>query len=353
MRGGDWGLFFSLGSFDSDADSCYSNGMRTATYSLREDAARAIAENPGMDLDLEFGRLWHHYRKALMRCRRKASPKPLHRLRLALRKLVVALGFCQTAHPSRETAEIAQSFKKQLKRLGALRDIHTQIASVTRCQETWPCMSRYGKVLRARQKQRRRKLALYLCGLNIKKVKTLLVKGWMPCLSTLQNASSTSGSDIEKAWDHLRSLRLEFQRRVGTLDGGDAGSLHRLRVAIKHLRYALEFLHPVLNLKEEAALHQLTAWQMQLGRVQDMSVLLDDLKEWLMDQRESVRKVFRNPCRHLSRRLVARAHHMADKIRRTPLRWKDDAPLSGGECVRGNGRIRRCRPTVRQVVNHR
>lgn len=217
----------------------------------------------------------------------------------------------------------------------------------------WPCMGRYGKFLRAKQKTGRRKLARSLGKLHIKKIKSRLYKGWKPCLATLQKASSVSGEDLEKAWDHLRGLRAKCQRRIETLDVGNPGSLHRLRVAIKHLRYALEFLQPVPNLKEEAALHQLTAWQMQLGRVQDLRVLVDDLNDWLLDQRNSVRMVFKNPCRELTRRLSSRALHVAGKISRTPLRWTDDSRLSREETARGDGGNQRSRLRSKPVVNPR
>jgi CHAD domain-containing protein len=294
--------------------------MRTTNISFHEESVRVLDEEPGKDIAREFAPVWEHYRKASKRCRDKLSPKSLHRLRLALRRLVVVLEFCQADGPSQETAECVRSLKNQIKKFGALRDIHTQLAHVKKFQRTRPCLRRYKKALQVERKTGRRKLARFLCGQKDNKVKALVFRVWSSWVSKSGKRIVTGNAVRGLARRRLRVLMSEVLQRIEAAKSGELESLHRLRVAIKRLRYTWEFLKPVIDGMDEQAVRQLMAWQVQLGRVQDLRIFFASLKEWLKAQPKPVKEQFKEPCRELERRLTSRAVYLADKMSSTPLR---------------------------------
>lgn len=271
--------------------------------------------------------MWEHYRKASKRCRDKLSPKSLHRLRLAARKLVVVLEFCQDDGPSQETDECVRSLKKKNKKLGALRDIHTQLAHVKKLQRARPCLRRYKKALQAEEKSERKKLARFLRGQKANRVEASIFRTWSSWVSKNGKRIGTGNAVRELARRRLRAVMSEVLRRLEAAKSGEFESLHRLRVAIKRLRYTWEFLKPVINGVDEQAVRQLIAWQVQLGRVQDLRIFFVSLKEWLKEQSKPVKIQFKEPCRELKRRLTARAVYLADKMSRTPPRWSADVQM--------------------------
>jgi CHAD domain-containing protein len=305
--------------------------MRTAQKTIHKKTVRVIAKEPGMDFDRDFTLLWEDYRKALARCCARLSPKSLHRLRIALRRLSVALELCQAAYPTLETSASVRCIRKQLKKFGSLRDIHTQLEHVNKYREMWPVLRRYKKALLTERKSRRGKLERFLSGLKSRKVKTLIHKAWRPSALAGHESADARDAELAPARRHLRALWMETRRRIKSMDAGRLASLHHLRVAIKRVRYTGEFLKPVLNETEKKALRQLEAWQMQLGRIQDMRILLASMKKWLKDQPASIKAEFKIPCRELKRRLRSRSVYLADKMSRTSLRLKVCGRWAGGE----------------------
>lgn len=237
------------------------------------------------------------------------------------------LEFCQADCPSHEIDVCVRSLKKQIKKLGALRDIHTQLAHVKKFQRTRPCLRGYKKALQVKRKSGHRKLARFLCGQKDNKVKTLVFRTWSFWVSKSGKRIVTDSGVRGLARARLQALGSEVLRRIEAAKSGELVSLHRLRVAIKPLRYTWEFLKPVINGMDEQALHQLMAWQVQLGRIQDLRIFFASLKEWLEEQPKPVKDQFKEPCRELKRRLTARAVYLADKMSRTPLRWSADGSM--------------------------
>jgi CHAD domain-containing protein len=329
--------------------------MRTAQKTIHKKTVRVIDKEPGMDFGREFTLLWKDYRKALARCCARLSPKSLHRLRIALRRLSVALELCQAASPAVETSVSVGCIRKQLKKLGPLRDIHTQLEHVNKYREMWPVLRRYKKALLTERKSGRGKLERFLCGLKTRKVKTLIHKAWTACVLAGHKSTAARDAELAPARRYLRTLWMEIRRRIKSMDAGRLASLHHLRVAIKRMRYTGEFLKPVLNETEKKALRQLEAWQMRLGRIQDMRILLASMKEWLKDQPASIKTEFKVPCRELKRRLSRRSVHLADKMSRTSLRLKVCGRWADGE--KGGGRplrtqsIRAITPSVYRHEN--
>lgn len=292
--------------------------MRTAKKTCQRGTVRVIDEEPEMDFSREFTFLWEDYRNAVAFCRKKLSPKSLHRLRIALRKLSVALELCRAAYPAQEAGASVRCIKKQLKKLGPLRDIHTQLEDVEKHEEEWPALGRYGKMLEAERKPAGRRLGRFLCKLKLRKIKILVCSAWNPAIEANPKAGTAQGRALAPVRHYLNTLWGETRRRLSAMDARQLASLHHLRMAIKRLRYTSELLKPLLNPREKQTIRQLAAWQMQLGRVQDRHIMLVSLQKWLKGQSAAIQTEFKVPCRELKRRLNKRAAFLADKMRRVP-----------------------------------
>lgn len=69
----------------------------------------------------------------------------------------------------------------------------------------------------------------------------------------------------------LKYLRKKVGTRIALARAEDPASLHKLRIAIKHLRYAMEFLTPIVRKTTDQRLHR------HLERMQDVLGQLNDL----------------------------------------------------------------------------
>ncbi len=91
------------------------------------------------------------------------------------------------------------------------------------------------------------------------------------------------GGKIEKFVPRCLSKRAKrVAERASTAVGGDAAARHRLRVAFKQLRYALEFFAPILDKPAFLAYHQAaSALQELLGQLNDLAVAAQLVAEGL------------------------------------------------------------------------
>lgn len=89
---------------------------------------------------------------------------------------------------------------------------------------------------------------------------------------------------------HVVSVRLEeMLAAAGPIhDPGAVEELHELRIAIKHLRYALEIFSVVLRPEVKAVLRRIETLQEHLGAIHDCDIRIPFLQDCL--SRETVRE---------------------------------------------------------------
>ncbi len=164
----------------------------------------------------------------------------LHRLRVACRRLRVVLESFRECWP----AATYKSSKKQLRRigrtLGPSRDLDTQIAflkSFLSSERATPSRPSLGRLIR-RLSQERARFQPVIAKTLTKTQDSGLTAG---ILRDLREVSS------KKTKKRLARRALQDLKKVRSLSGWadrkeDVPRLHRLRIAVKHLRYTLEDL---------------------------------------------------------------------------------------------------------------
>lgn len=104
-------------------------------------------------------------------------------------------------------------------------------------------------------------------------------------LLQLQGSGPDPGLELaEFARERLIRARRRARERFNAASSLEPSQLHRLRIGLKELRYAVEFFAPLLGRKMlRAYLEQLTRAQTMLGYLQDMEVARGWLEIWVRD----------------------------------------------------------------------
>ncbi|AJP48649.1 hypothetical protein PG1C_09815 [Rugosibacter aromaticivorans] len=222
------------------------------------------------------------------------DPEYIHQMRVAMRRLRAALRFFSPRLPASFTRPLKDAFTPLMIQLGQVRDLdvlHTDIAApVLTAMTDGPRKPPLTALLAAinQQRQHVRKQALALLD------SPAYGHALLTALQTLyqQEADSHTNPNLPLsrfAATRLHTLGKHVSRRIRAVHHENPGnpdnpaSLHALRIAIKRLRYALEFFSPLTELKAELKKQQPIL--RQLTRLQDILGQLNDLSQagkWLM-----------------------------------------------------------------------
>lgn len=105
-------------------------------------------------------------------------------------------------------------------------------------------------------------------------------------LATVRESSGNPDLKLAKfARERLQQARRRARKRFNAAASLEPAQLHRLRIGLKELRYAVEFFAPLLDRKAvRAYLEQLTQAQRALGYLQDMEVARARLETWTREK---------------------------------------------------------------------
>ena len=213
-----------------------------------------------------------------------ADPEYLHQARVALRRLRSALGVFSPPVPERAIAPVARELKWLASRLGPVRDWDVFIG-----ESLPPVVEAFGahrglKAFRARCKRLRRG-----AGANARRaarssryrqLKRMLAT-WLASEDWLASRSGAARASVQgPVTGHARNvLEKRYQRvrkRGRRLDKRSDAELHRLRIAVKKLRYATDFFSGLYQGKRvRDMLRRLARLQDILGAMNDAATAAD------------------------------------------------------------------------------
>ena len=257
--------------------------------SMREVAERIIADQAGA-------------MRRLRKRARRGELEAVHDLRVATRRLRAALRvFRDFVAPA---GGVRKRLRRLARRLGAVRD-RDVLASLLAAQLGERLgedeRRRLARLVRAVRRKRRRKLARLERALDATAVRALRRRA--------RRLSRTTGLDDDAAAIGLTRavtrLAAEVAREPAMLEAAPSEeALHRLRIAMKRLRYALEFHAGAGGLAYDAELGAARELQACLGELHDVDVLRAAMRLG--------KGAFAGPWPATSRRLrAARQRHLA------------------------------------------
>lgn len=198
-----------------------------------------------------------------------SDPETLHQMRVGVRRLRSALKLFEAVAPC--PPALAEDIGWLGAELGAARDWDVLLSSTLPRVEASPG-GRSGVMdvqALALETVHARRSAAAQALLSPRYARLMLTLGsWM-----LQTAPLLKGSAASFARDTLQQLHKKLLKRANRMDGNDAASAHRARIAAKRGRYALEFFHTLFHSREAREyLKALGAVQDELGKHNDLSV---------------------------------------------------------------------------------
>ena len=267
--------------------------------------------------------------------------EPLHRCRVATRRLREILPLCAADSPRGPARRARRRVRRVGRALGEVREIDVAIEMVAEPGHA----DRLGRAAAARVRrhllderdERRERMRERLDGVNVGKLERDLA----------EVARALAMRQQSDAWARTLALRTGRRAQRVRVVLAAAGALyipdrvHAVRVAAKKLRYALEFVGDTEEARTKPTVRQLKDIQESLGRLHDLEVLTRFVQDVTIpgdDPRpalESFRLALDHECRELHSRYVARRDELLDicqGAQRVAFRiWTD----RGGELATG------------------
>jgi len=224
-----------------------------------------------------FDRSWSEFLSARKKVRFKASGKSVHDLRVSTRRINASLELMHSLSRSGDITDLQRDFKKILKCMGPIRDLQVQIELLSELRPAGP-IADFKRSLERREK---REIAGVRKDLK-RRTKRRLVKQVEAVRSELVRLHERLGPEkIRNSVDRvLRVRRNTFVRTRKNFKPSEGETMHRMRIALKKLRYAFEAAQPVLGNSASERARDLHVLQQIMGDARDVELLKERLEKW-------------------------------------------------------------------------
>jgi CHAD domain-containing protein len=270
-------------------------------------------------LTLRSTDFFHHWQQVIA----GFELEDIHDLRVSSRRFREGLALFAPAYPQNSTRKLSRRIKHVTGFLGHLRNTDEACLYFDRLSNELPEAARalfpLLNYLRMARQDEANKVSLALHGFNPKRLRKKVQSCIpMPCLF------SGLLPDMDPFTPLLEFARAAFAERMALVMAlvDDACQInaeepqHRLRIAIKHLRYRMEILAPLLKVDYEAMHATVKKYQELLGKLHDLGVF----EEILMGFPE-IEKGHKDM---LLQSMAAERQHLFDRF----IRMTEQQPLS-------------------------
>jgi CHAD domain-containing protein len=229
------------------------------------------------ELVLSFDKSWKNFSVAWKAARTKASEEPIHDLRVSARRLVATLEIIRVLRKDPEIPRVQRRFRKVLKRMGPLRDVQVQLAEASKLAER-EVVRDFKRTLEKRQRD------------EIDEVRRVLRRGTK---RRLKEAVGDVRSKLTRLIEELSEIRIHqsltrsidirkaaFLKARRRFQPDDDETLHKMRIALKKLRYTVEPAIPLLGASAMQQARRMQAFQQLLGDARDLTLLRAELERW-------------------------------------------------------------------------
>ncbi len=207
------------------------------------------------------------------------DPEYIHQMRVALRRLRAALRLFRPLLPADFLPRVVPLVCELMAPLGKLRDHDVLLAEIVRpVLEAMPEEPRLAVLVGAISERRqvlRQQVGRLLAAPRYGKIvlELLALVHQLPETASAEALTEASAANLSAfATKRLRRLRKKALALAHEADTAQPASLHALRIAIKRLRYALDFLAPLAGKKRARRLFEhLATLQDILGQINDLA----------------------------------------------------------------------------------
>ena len=231
------------------------------------------------------------YMKQLRRCSKSCDEKKVHDLRVATRRLMTCLDSIMLVHTDRRLKETRRVLKKNLSLFGPLRDVQVQILAVTGLLPRYPQLETFLTVLLLREKIVLRRIAKHLA----QNAPRMEARSFTTLKKDLRE--KFSGKKMQEAMmEALKGwVALTFAKAadlLASVDASNTETIHCLRLSFKKFRYNIEMFHPLLGGLSEGQPKAMDSYQVRMGEIQDIEVLMASIDRFVLQRRRARPAVF-------------------------------------------------------------
>jgi CHAD domain-containing protein len=216
----------------------------------------------------------------------------LHDMRVASRRLRAAMDVFAPCYPRRDFAPLNKLARSLTRALGSVRDRDVQIEALVRYAKKAPAEEQAGvaeltRVLRDERDLYRLEMTQTLDSVDQAGFRHLLYLLLMRNPRAGAKQAKKAGLDPDASLQE--NARLISVQRVATLygyvpfihDPSKVAELHEMRIAAKHLRYALEIFRVCFGPDIDQRIEDVKDVQEQIGEIHDCDVLTEVLRRQL------------------------------------------------------------------------
>jgi CHAD domain-containing protein len=215
---------------------------------------------------------WRRTRDELAKVAEDGDGASVHDLRVALRRLLAALEIAEAldAHAGRK---IVRRLERLLAALSPLRDLEVEAETLGGMTAREPLLAEVVSELEDRRTTLAKNLSRKLGRVEPDELEIGLEKA----VKTLELGAGAPQAVRLLALAAVARCYSKFDRRRRAIARADRHALHRVRVAFKRYRYAVEITLPLLPPSADRGLVRMKHFQDELGAIQDATVLIATL----------------------------------------------------------------------------
>lgn len=228
---------------------------------------------------------WKKYRKGLIRCQKKCTESSVHDLRVSLRRLISILDLVVAIDQDNRIPDLRRGLKKQFASFGPLRDVQMQILAVKKLTGLYPLLLPLLDILVSKERRLIKRLGKEIKQAKVKRAEKAIVAVHRALLLTLRDDAT-----CERKRDELLNLVAagfsQLENLRSRINPADTDTIHALRIAFKKFRYKIEVLHPLLQWATAENYDSMHAYQVRMGSIQDIEVLIGTVNTYAMKKRK-------------------------------------------------------------------
>lgn len=225
---------------------------------------------------------WESYRQDLERCRGELAEPQVHDVRVAARRLSVALEMGSFLARKKRGVKLRRLVKTQLNAFDHLRDIQVQLILLEDLPAPLPEIDMFRAYLQRCEQQTAFRLSRKVLEFRTQELANPVLKLRKALLGLDRSADeSVLWNLVDRAFASVRQY--QAAARVD-----DALTIHKLRLSFKKFRYRVETVFPLLPAPPENFLDRLQHYQAAMGEIQDAEIGLLLLKAYRARRRANL-----------------------------------------------------------------
>lgn len=224
------------------------------------------------------------------------DPEGVHDMRVSSRRLRSALRDFSTYLKKSKLAEPVKQVKELATELGAVRDADVAIIALERIHKEAPperavAIQKLIEVRELKRQQERRSLVRTLTQKNLNHLRRDFIDTVPAALAkTKSDKESTEVTYSQLAEAIVKERVSELQSLAdGLYDPHRRKKQHRMRIAAKRLRYAVELFAPCFGDRTLPFARQIAQMQSSLGGIHDCDVWIDYFGNWVAEDHVAVK----------------------------------------------------------------